>query len=320
MKICSVSMIKNEASIVEHFVRYNLNIFDKMIIMDNHSTDGTFEILQNLINEGLNIEVQRNDELKYFQKEKMTYLLDYAMDTYDPDIVVPLDGDEFLVSTDNLTNPRFFLEQITEGVHYIQFRTYIISELNDVFDFNNFKFCPIVGSDCWITKVILQKQSILDYKLELTPGNHDVIIRNSNTGLKKFTNSNLKMAHFPVRSMDQLKSKAAMGILALMSRGNLQPGEASHWRMVYDKIKNQPDLEFMDLINTLNYFISGIEERTFEVELNPLNTSFCRDLESRYNHKSDSFINLLNFSEEMSQEILFLTNEIELFKKNNLDK
>ena len=34
-KIFSISMVKNEMDIIESFVRYNANIFDGMIILDN---------------------------------------------------------------------------------------------------------------------------------------------------------------------------------------------------------------------------------------------------------------------------------------------
>ena len=57
MKIVSITTIKNEADIIESFVRYHQNIFDLMIILDNGSTDDTSYILNELINEGLPIKV-----------------------------------------------------------------------------------------------------------------------------------------------------------------------------------------------------------------------------------------------------------------------
>ena len=52
-KIFSITMVKNESDIIESFVRYNINIFNGMIILDNGSTDGTLKILKILESEGL---------------------------------------------------------------------------------------------------------------------------------------------------------------------------------------------------------------------------------------------------------------------------
>ena len=46
IQIFSISMVKNEMDVIESFVRYNLNILDGMIILDNGSTDDTLKILK----------------------------------------------------------------------------------------------------------------------------------------------------------------------------------------------------------------------------------------------------------------------------------
>ena len=48
MKIYSLSVVKNEAAIIESFVRYNHNIFDGMLIVDHNSYDDTLNILNSL--------------------------------------------------------------------------------------------------------------------------------------------------------------------------------------------------------------------------------------------------------------------------------
>ena len=64
MKIVSITTIKNEADIIESFIRYHLNIVDLMIILDNGSTDDTLNILNQLEQESLPI-VILNDEDRY---------------------------------------------------------------------------------------------------------------------------------------------------------------------------------------------------------------------------------------------------------------
>ena len=46
MRIASVSIVKDEADIIEAFVRHNLVFVDRMFIIDDRSSDNTSEILQ----------------------------------------------------------------------------------------------------------------------------------------------------------------------------------------------------------------------------------------------------------------------------------
>ena len=104
MKIISITTIKNEADIIESFVRYHVNIMDLMIILDNGSTDDTLNIINNLKKENLPI-VVLIDKDKYFEPFiKYNYLLDIALNEYSADIVCPLDCDEFIICQNG--NPR----------------------------------------------------------------------------------------------------------------------------------------------------------------------------------------------------------------------
>ena len=68
-------MVKNEADIIESFVRYNLNILDGMIILDNCSSDNTLEILNLLKKEGLNLYIIKDDDMDFDQTIKTNKLL-----------------------------------------------------------------------------------------------------------------------------------------------------------------------------------------------------------------------------------------------------
>ena len=53
MRLWGVAMVRNEADVIEAFVRHNLCVLDGLAIVDHGSFDGTAEILANLRREGL---------------------------------------------------------------------------------------------------------------------------------------------------------------------------------------------------------------------------------------------------------------------------
>ena len=48
MKLYGVAMVRNEADIIEAFVRHNLTVLDGLVVVDHSSDDGTSEILSAL--------------------------------------------------------------------------------------------------------------------------------------------------------------------------------------------------------------------------------------------------------------------------------
>ena len=93
--IVIVSMVRNEADVIESFVRHHLAVVDAIEIVDHASTDGTFEILEKLCAEGLPLTVLRYDGVAQVQAELLTQCMAQAFEA-GADLVLPLDGDEFL--------------------------------------------------------------------------------------------------------------------------------------------------------------------------------------------------------------------------------
>lgn len=86
--------VKNEADIIELNIRYHaLKGVSKFFIMDNNSTDGTWEILQQLKGE-YNITVMKDTVTDYKQAINMTWLSEIAK-KQGVDICIQNDADEF---------------------------------------------------------------------------------------------------------------------------------------------------------------------------------------------------------------------------------
>jgi glycosyltransferase involved in cell wall biosynthesis len=91
--IAAVMMVKDEADIIEAQVRHLFaEGIDRLIVADNLSSDGTGEILAELAAE-LPVTVQVDDEVGYWQSQKMTALAHQA-GSVGADWVVPVDADE----------------------------------------------------------------------------------------------------------------------------------------------------------------------------------------------------------------------------------
>ena len=65
-------MLRNEADVVESFVRHNLALLDGLSVVDHGSSDATSEILNALVAEGLPLEVERDGSAGYLQSEIMS--------------------------------------------------------------------------------------------------------------------------------------------------------------------------------------------------------------------------------------------------------
>jgi len=108
MKIVSVTMVRNEADIIESFVRHHLGFVDQMIIVEHRSVDETPAILQQLKAEGAPIEIVKDSRLESNQSVVTTLQMRRAARELGADWVLLLDADEFLTSDqDSSVRPLF---------------------------------------------------------------------------------------------------------------------------------------------------------------------------------------------------------------------
>ncbi|CAG0971074.1 hypothetical protein BURK1_01226 [Burkholderiales bacterium] len=98
--LVGVAMVRNEADIIEVFVRHNLTVLDGLVVIDHGSADATLGILNALCGERLPLVLMRNEAVGYLQPAIMTQAVRHAFTNPRVDFVFPLDADEFLkVST-----------------------------------------------------------------------------------------------------------------------------------------------------------------------------------------------------------------------------
>ena len=211
MKIVSFTMVNNESEIIESFIRYNYNFLDEMYIIDNGCTDNTIKILHNLINDGYKIVIYDESLEAYDQFRLDNKYLNKIIKESDPDLIIPLDADEFIISDHK--DPRKEMEKLSlDKIYYVNWQWYVMTEKDDVketFIPRRLKYC--LKRTVWnysdgtpVTKVILPARYFKEKKLTMSMGHHTVY-GDKSIAIEEI--NNIKLAHYRAISEEQLVYK-----------------------------------------------------------------------------------------------------------------
>src|ERR1700681_2600267 len=116
MRLFGVAMVRNEADVIEAFVRHNLSVLDGLAIVDHGSFDATSDILAKLQAEKLPLHIERDDRPEYFQSARTTALVRETLRREQADFVFALDADEFLKCPSRQTLEQA-LGDVPPGIH-----------------------------------------------------------------------------------------------------------------------------------------------------------------------------------------------------------
>lgn len=241
-----ITKVKNEADIIEFFLRYHANIFDYIIVIDNGSIDGTYEIVNELIKEGLPIEIINEaysdfDAFRFVnQYTKMLAL------KYNADQIAFMDADEFLLCDDG-SNPRKILDELCSNkVHYFYWKTYLYSEDREIFSFEHYSEYRDEKYETF-TKIIIPGAIVRDNDIVIEAGNHRCHMLNKDVDvLKEEYHLDLKFCHFPIRSSIQYKKQILLNLIDMIGNPMSQNLTGNHWRILY-KNNNTDRLNLRDI-------------------------------------------------------------------------
>ena len=234
-------MVRNEADVIEAFVRHNLSVLDGLAIVDHGSVDGTPEILAKLQAEGLPLWVERDAEPAYRQSEIMTALARQALERDAADFVFVLDADEFLK-----VESRFGLERaladVPPGMHAVM---HWLTYVPDDFEAAEGAFGPghlwrrLKAERRSLPKVIAGRALIERKDDVVAMGNHAILdpaAPNMEPHARLHRDA-AALAHCPVRSRTQLEGKIIVGHLAHLAAGPDDRRLGRHWRELYDELR-----------------------------------------------------------------------------------
>ncbi len=215
MIVTGVSCVKNEGDVIEAFVRHNLALLDRLILIDHGSTDNTADILRALVAEGLPVRVHRDDSIGKHQAVKMTRLMREAA-ADGADWIILLDADEFLSCPPGpLTCPDADEAKVwlTEWATYCPQPGDVEDEINPVIRIRHrLRAEPEnQGDRRHHLKVFVHKEFALDPNIKVSQGNHFLLRRGEMIDARIW--DGWKLAHFSLRSPGQYLAKLSMGYL-----------------------------------------------------------------------------------------------------------
>lgn len=258
MKLVSVTIAKNESDIIELFLRHNATFLDKIVIIDNGSSDSTIDTVHTLAKEGLPIDLYHYQSVGHDQHLAIRkYSKLYAQRGFD--WILPMDSDEFIVCAsgdlrDDLGEPlKCKIRQIPK----IPWRTYVPTPDDDQLEKNTLKRIThrLETEIRQFHKIVVPGRLLTSGPWNIRMGNH--ALRKGNNDFKIYPSYELTgvaYAHFPVRSVKQIKSKVLSGWPATLAKKNYGHKEAFHWKELYDKFRETPDVGYELLTEmALNY-------------------------------------------------------------------
>nr|WP_281289974.1 glycosyltransferase family 2 protein [Oceanispirochaeta crateris] len=300
-------MVNNEGEMIESFIRYNYNFFDHMVIIDNGCTDNTIDIIQSLISEGYKIHVFNESLESYNQFRLDNKYIKKILNEIVPDIIIPLDADEFLSGIDN---PRSLLENLSlDRIYYITWRWYVLSDKDDVteafipkrllYSLDKPPYNQIDGSE--VTKVIIPAKYFSEMKLTLSAGHHTVFGK-SNPKIEKI--KQLFIAHYRIISDTHLTSKLMCYVMRGIVSMELTTKQTSHRTNQLAIIERGGSL----LETAIDVSYSGYPKN---VIYNPLNLSFCEPESIKLKYSISSEDSLIQSVLHTGQEMAIRTYNLE---------
>lgn len=215
MKLVGVAIVKNEADIVEAFVRHTLHHLDRLVVIDHQSDDATPRILAALRDEGLPLSLHRVEDIAFDHARWMRDALRLALDQHPADAYLALDADEFL-RCESPAALREALSRLPPGTPgHLRWQTLVPAPGSDpaaephVLRRLTHRFAEEPGAQ---HKVVLPRDLLRRSDWRIATGNH-WMLRADDSRIEGIELPAVRLAHLPFRSPAQVVRKVALGWL-----------------------------------------------------------------------------------------------------------
>lgn len=272
MKVVVVSVVRNEADVIEAFVRHHATFADEIVVVDHMSCDATAEILGELAAEGLPLVLKAYAGVAFNQGNIVSAVVREVARERGADWIVPLDADEFLTS-DADPHVRPVLEALDQSaVFRVPWRTYVphATDKPDEPHLHQRIQHRRVDEGLVHAKVIVPGALVRARRVTISHGNHRVMVRRRfrDRRVKAERAEHLVLAHFPVRSVAQVTARALIGWPVRLARGaSPKKHWGTHW--LFERVRNGEVIRNEDLAELGAYYAQPLTEeaRNAPVEL-----------------------------------------------------
>jgi hypothetical protein len=274
MRLVALTATKVEGDIVEAFVRHTLRFVTRVVVIDHACVDDTRSILNALVAEGLPITIWEGEAVTP-SPNRRTENVRRALAEFDCDFLFLLDVDEFIVAPSRASLAEA-LAKMPPGAHGLMpMRTYVPTPQDD---------CgpnPIVRirhrlcvEPRTIYKVVVNRAFADHRYATVIPGNHAIDDPTAEGTSEELPG--VALAHFPIRSIEQLQAKAILGWPRFLAMGfTEQSGLARHWLRLNDDLYEHASWtqeRFYELADS--YQSNGVDASL--LTLDPIDVPACR--------------------------------------------
>lgn len=245
MTVAAVTMVKDEADVIEGVLAHMVDEVDFVIVADNLSTDATRPILDRLAGH-LPIEVVDDPDPAYRQSEKMTALAARAAEQ-GAEWIVPFDADEIWYSEHGRI--RTVLADTSATVAHAPLYNHFASGLDPD------------GCDPFATMVWRQRKPGPLPKVAFR-WHPDAVIAQGNHAVKHpastVARGLMEVRHFPYRSAEQMVRKARNGAAAYRA-GDFRKDMGAHWRSYGEILDRHGEEALRDVFREHFWHLSPVD-------------------------------------------------------------
>jgi hypothetical protein len=239
MQVVAVANVKDEIDIIEAFVRHNLARVNRLVVLDNGSSDGTLAVLRKLEAEGLPLDIVEDPSLGMYQGQRTNRLIrEWAVGRHGADWVLPLDVDEFVAfpGGGSLVPPGAGDDRPIA----LPWRSYVARPTDDPSEMN-----PVVRirhrlakESCTWVKVLIPGALAARPDAAVVQGNNELLL--GDRGCAAAPSPGAYLAHFPMRSPGQYSAKIAINFLQYAVIPDRAIDAGWHYRAAYELLRRDP--------------------------------------------------------------------------------
>lgn len=231
VKLCAVALVANECDIVESFARHTLAFADRLHVRFHNSYDTSRQIVERLAAEGLPVSFDVATTTAYAREKLGNELARDVAAGGGCDYLLPLDADEFIVAESRGDLEAELVGAPSNGALSLAWLTFVPTEGDDGADRN-----PATRIRHRLRsphpnhrKVFFAARLLEGQDVYLADGNHRLLSR-SGREIPERASDRVFLAHYPVRSAEQLASKIVIGASARRLSPEFTGNQSRHWR------------------------------------------------------------------------------------------